>query len=577
MATYTTIVDPGNEQSEWSTDYTSLSAWEAGEQTSYSSGDIAIADCRRSTSTKDTTAVTIDGWTSGVVPKIQVHADCRHEGKWADQQAGGNYVYTLSVGNYTAITIQQEGTVIEGLQVEHNASSNYRRLIYFIDVGGEVSACLGQSAGGVGAYRVGVYVSTVPTGKTFTAINNVFDGLDGSGFEISTTDSGAGRLYNNTVYGCAKGITTSYQDVIAKNNGCFDNSSLGFSGTFHSDSDYNVSSDSTAIGTNKATGKTSYSDYFVDHSNGDFHLKDTSYNLWGINSSNLTSTFTVDIDGDTRADSNQFGIGADYYTSSGTDYTLTASSGSMTLTGQSASLLFDRILSAGAGSVALTGQAASLLYNRLVSAGAGSYTLTGQAAALLKDSIIAGGSGSVVLGGQDVSLLRDALLAAEAGAYTLTGQDASLLLNRLLSADAGSVALTGYDVTLTYTPLGGYTLSAESGSFTLTGSDASLLMDRKLAAGSGSITLDGQTADLLFNRLLASDAGSFTITGTDAEFLRDYQLAAAGGSITLNGQAVTLDYSGEVLPDGTVSITFTVKQPSTSFSVSAPSTTFTVH
>jgi hypothetical protein len=207
----------------------------------------------------------------------------------------------------------------------------------------------------------------------------------------------------------------------------------------------------------------------------------------------------------------------------------------------------------------------------------GSTTLTGQAAALLKDSIIAAGSGSVVLSGQDVSLLRDALLSAEAGSYTLTGQDAPLLLNRLLSADAGSVELTGYDVTLTYSPLGGYTLSAESGSFTLTGQAASLLKDSKLSAGSGSITLDGQTADLLFNRLLSSDAGTFTITGADAEFLRDYKLAAGAGNITLSGQAVTLDYSGVILPDGKVSITFTVSAPSSAFSVKGPSTTYTVH
>jgi hypothetical protein len=239
----------------------------------------------------------------------------------------------------------------------------------------------------------------------------------------------------------------------------------------------------------------------------------------------------------------------------GGGYTLTAGGGTYTLTGQTASLLRNNKLSAGSGSYALTGQTAGLLLGRLLSAGGGSVDLTGQSASLLKDSKVSAGAGSVLV----------------------TGSDASLLKDSVLSAGAGAVEITGYDVTLTYTPLGGYTLSAESGSFTLAGSDASLLMGRKLAAESGSITLDGQTADLLFNRLLASDAGTFTITGADAEFLRDYKLAAGAGSITLSGQAVTLDYSGLELPNGKVSITFTVKQPSTTFSVSAPTTTFTVH
>jgi len=77
MATYTKVVDPNNGAG---TDYTSLAAWEAGEQGLYSSGDIAIADCKRTGATKDTNSVTISGWTAGVIPKVIVNAAYRHEG-----------------------------------------------------------------------------------------------------------------------------------------------------------------------------------------------------------------------------------------------------------------------------------------------------------------------------------------------------------------------------------------------------------------------------------------------------------------------------------------------------------------
>ena len=50
MATYTKTVDPNG-----GSDYLSLALWEAGEQGLYSSGDIAIADCKRTGATKDTT------------------------------------------------------------------------------------------------------------------------------------------------------------------------------------------------------------------------------------------------------------------------------------------------------------------------------------------------------------------------------------------------------------------------------------------------------------------------------------------------------------------------------------------
>jgi hypothetical protein len=518
MANISTIKSSGG-------DYTTLSAWESDKQGTLT--DIEVAECYDFGTSGLSDTLVVDGSTTAADKYFKITAASGQEATavWST----GKFYLKSSSATY-AVQLNDPYSIVEKIQIHHNVTSSATAAFY-VPKEATIRYCFVR---GSEAYTGGVYAA-----DPCSVYRNIFwnCGKDYYG-GIRGASSDAVDYHNNTVV--HTGTPGSYApgmrsndaaNILAKNNAVFgypDN--YAFYGTFQGGCDYNATDDNddNAGGSNNLQSLT-LSSQFNDPSNGDFTLL-TGADLKDAGA-NLGSPYDVDIDGDTV--SGTWDIGADEYVSGGGGYTLTASSGSMTLTGQSASLLFDRILSAGAG--------------------------------------------SVVLSGQDVSLLRDALLAAEAGAYALTGQDASLLLNRLLSADAGSVALTGYDVTLTYTPTGGYTLSAESGSFTLAGSDASLLMGRKLAAESGSITLDGQAASLLFNRLLASDAGTFTVAGADADLLRDYKLAAGAGSITLSGQSVTLDYSGEVLPDGTVSITFTVKQPSTASSVSAPSTTFTAH
>ncbi len=71
-----------------------------------------------------------------------------------------------------------------------------------------------------------------------------------------------------------------------------------------------MSSDATAPGINVAYNKTDFASYFTDHLNGDFHLTDTSLNLWGLSGTDISATFTTDIDGDTRSN---WDIGADEY------------------------------------------------------------------------------------------------------------------------------------------------------------------------------------------------------------------------------------------------------------------------
>ena len=207
-------------------------------------------------------------------------------------------------------------------------------------------------------------------------------------------------------------------------------------------------------------------------------------------------------------------------------------------------------LTAAQGSYSLSGQAASPLADRKIAADQGSYSLSGQATALLRGYLVTATQGSYSLSGQDAGLLADRLIAAAQGSYSLTGQDADLLLGHLLTADQGSYSLTGQAVTLTYTPVGGYTIVAESGSYALSGQAVSVLTERLLTADQGSYTLSGQATEILKGFYISAAQGNYTLTGQAASLLVDYVIALDQGSYTLTGFTSLLDYSGVVTVRG---------------------------
>ena len=315
MATYTATVDPNG-----GSDYTSLANWEAGEQSLYSSTDIAIADCKRTGATKDTTAVTVSGWTAGVIPKIIVNAAYRHEGKWADTRTGGNYVYVLEVTNqwnYT-LSVDNSNVNVSGLLITNTWSTtdDFSAVLGLLSGSNFlIDSCISRSGKTSGTIIRAIYSSgasgtirnsmaiapigfTTATGTGTINIHNCkFIGLNDHAFYAwfgtnnftncyfrggGGTDLSAGQNWSLTTCATADGATrTGVSDAlkaIAYNTSNFTNVTVGAE---------------------------------------DLHLPVGSA-LIGVTSTNLYSTFTTDIDGDTRPDSDQFGIGADYYATAST-------------------------------------------------------------------------------------------------------------------------------------------------------------------------------------------------------------------------------------------------------------------
>ena len=306
------VIDPDNGTG---TDYTSLNAWEAGEQKDLVTADeIAIAKCRCSSGSADTTAVTIDGWTTDETRYIKIWTDpsenYRHDGKWNTSK------YRLEYAG-TVLNIKESNVYVEGLQVYISSQSDYLYGIYS-DVGIsniKISKNVIKGSGGTSTFQRGIYFTN--TGSTNIKVwNNLVYDVAGLGMNFVTSQENA-IVYNNTIVDCNNvGIQLSYRAVVAKNN-LVDNCAGGDFGseTWGSGTDYNASSDGTAPGANSRTNQTFT---FVDEANDDFHLasNDAGAKDYGTDlSSDPNLAFSDDIDGDTR--SGTWDIGADEYVAAG--------------------------------------------------------------------------------------------------------------------------------------------------------------------------------------------------------------------------------------------------------------------
>lgn len=233
------------------------------------------------------------------------------------------------------------------------------------------------------------------------------------------------------------------------------------------------------------------------------------------------------------------GAGLAYGSFGGTNYTLAASNGSFTLTGQTTALKVGRKLTAAQASFTLTGQSANTLKGFKLTAAQASFTLSGQAASFPVTRKLTAAQATFTLSGQAAALQKGFTLSAAQASFTLTGQAASLKAGLKLTAAQASFTLTGQSAGL----YKGKTLTAVVGTFALTGQSATLKTARLLTASQTTFTLTGQSSSLLKGRTLTAGQASFTFTGQSTALSRTYNLACQYGTLTLSGQAATLTYS----------------------------------
>jgi hypothetical protein len=224
----------------------------------------------------------------------------------------------------------------------------------------------------------------------------------------------------------------------------------------------------------------------------------------------------------------------------GPTYTLTAASGTLSLSGQATGLEAGRLLTAANGTVSLSGQAAALTAGRSLTAASGTLSLSGQAAGLLVSRALTAAQGTITLAGQAAALNYGYTLIAAQGTISLSGQAAGLAVSRQLTAAQGTLSLSGQAVGL----YRGFYVAAAQGTISLTGQAAGLTIARLLTAANGTISLSGQVAGLIYSGsagyTLTADAGALSLSGQASALLASRLMTAEYGTISLSGQDLAL-------------------------------------
>lgn len=220
-----------------------------------------------------------------------------------------------------------------------------------------------------------------------------------------------------------------------------------------------------------------------------------------------------------------------------TTYTLTAATGSFTLTGNNNNFNRGYGLSTSVGSFTLTGN--NILYNRgygLVTS-VGVFILTGISNTLNRSINLIGGTGAFTLTGPDQDFSYGYGVYLGTGSFTLGSQTANLTSTRSLNAEVGSFTLSGGDVQL----FGSLAITAGVGSFTLNGGDVRLFYGRRMYTDTASFALNGINNNITSQRNLTAGTGSFALTFIDTVMRKGSPgTKVEVGSFTLNGSDANL-------------------------------------
>jgi hypothetical protein len=264
----------------------------------------------------DSTAVTIDGWTTGASTYIKIYTPIalseagisqRHSGTW-----GNGYRRSGS------LVVSDEYVRLDGLSVYKSTSGRTYEFTAFTSVGELwVSNCFGwygaNDANDVFDFH----------GTTFAVTVKIWNCI---GYTSSTDTTSEAFYFNSdsyTVYaynctgianaGRAFQSNTAVNPRVLKNCLGYSASGASFNGSYTSVT-YSASDDATADDWAGAGNRISQTFTFMDSANNNYHLaaSDAGARNYGTNlSADATIPFAVDIDGDSRAIGSAWDIGAD--------------------------------------------------------------------------------------------------------------------------------------------------------------------------------------------------------------------------------------------------------------------------
>ena len=479
------ITDPYYNQADgtFKRTYSTIGAWESDlDDTSYySSSDDAVGEAYND-SVFDEYIVIDSGGTVGLSSvTLTAPSSERHDGKAG---TGTRIEYTGNEGS--SFRIRRSQCTVEWLELDltSTGSSVSAGLNFGTNSTQEVYARNNIIHGLTtqSTHIHGVYIwGTGDSSNTRYLMNNLIYNMDNSsssksasGVTVSSGNWGV-YLYNNTVYyvkSTAVGddafcFSIHDTDTFIKNNiaarpsawhssyqKCFAES--GFSGSTH---DYNLSTDSTATGTNSLTGE-DYEDLFVSVTGGteDLHLEEGAAAIdAGVDLGTSPTGVNIDIDGFDRDTVASWDIGADEYVSSATVVTPSA-----------AAFVADAVSPTVASGLSLTPSVAAFVADAVSPTLSSGLSLTPAVASFSADAVsptvsISGGgidvtpsAASVVAAAQSPTASIALSLTPAAATLVADAQTPTITSALSLTPAAASVVATGISPAvssgLTFTP-----------------------------------------------------------------------------------------------------------------------------
>lgn len=319
-STITKVIDPDN---GGGTDYTSLDAWEdaLGGTTDgdlVTNDEIALAQCRASGGTDDTTSVNISGWTTDATRyiKVELHSDETNTGIWNANN------YTIAITHAKCIEISEDYVRIDGIQTQStqtDADNNATGIwVWAAGASNEiwVSNCIIK--GVCSGTKTGWGILANDSDTILKIWNCVIDG-----FYISA-DTGFSGIYalactsvdiwNCTIHNCTIGVNRGAGTCTVVNSLIFkcDND---FNGTITmtycaSDDDHTGDSVTNFVITQTADD---YAALVIDATGGDFRVTDGSSELVGTGTDDPGGATQDNVDIAGTARSSTWDIGAFEY------------------------------------------------------------------------------------------------------------------------------------------------------------------------------------------------------------------------------------------------------------------------
>lgn len=310
----------GNGGTTWADAWDTMSTAESQNQDLDTANNYWIVHMRGSNA--DTTAVTVDGWTTSATDYLEFRVDTadRHPGKWSTTD------YRLSITDGTPLTISDQYIRFTGLQIESINATAARRVIYITGIaagGSEIhfSYCIARSwTDNYAAIVLNQADGDLGVLKCWNCVfhHRAADQATSSSNSCIQTLADSNIFYNCTIYGGYRGLnctsvtagdTYTIKNCIGTNTTATDYYGSSANPTY--DWDYNGSQDNSADDKAGDGNIVAQTFTFVDAANTDMHLTAGSDGIGDADSASVGGLFSDDIDGTARGAA--WDLGADEY------------------------------------------------------------------------------------------------------------------------------------------------------------------------------------------------------------------------------------------------------------------------